>query len=193
MEKLTQAQRSNRSKETTRAAAPRHFAEHGYEATTIRAVAADAHIHPSMVMRYYGDKRTLFNAATDLDLSLPDLTTVPAQDRGRVAVAHFLDLWEGPAADDLLRILLTSAATNEVAAEQVRHILASQMQHMVAAVSPEPDTAAARAGLLATQILGLALCRYILRVPPVAGLERDTIIAMVGPVIQHYLSEPLNR
>src|ERR1700694_2348733 len=157
MQKLTQTQRSDRSKEAILVAARRQFAEHGYEATTIRSVAAEAQIHPSMVMRYYGDKRSLFIAATDLDLALPDLTVVPVEQRGRVMIEHFFELWEGPATNDRLRMLLISAATNEVAAEQVRRILASQMAQMVAAVAPEADTAPDRAGLIATQILGLAL------------------------------------
>jgi AcrR family transcriptional regulator len=192
MQKLTQTQRSDRSKEAILSAARRQFAEHGYEATTIRSVAAEAAIHPSMVMRYYGDKSTLFLAATDIDLALPDLTVVPLEQRGTVVIEHFFELWEGPAAKDRLRMLLVSAATNDVAAEQVRRILAAQMAQMVAAVAPDDHTAADRAGLIATQILGLALCRYVLRVPPVVGLDRQTIVAGVGPVIQHYLTTPLN-
>jgi AcrR family transcriptional regulator len=193
MQKLTKTQRSDRSKEAILAAARRQFAAQGYEATTIRSVAAEAQIHPSMVMRYYGDKRSLFIAATDIDLDLPDLMAVPVEQRGRVAIEHFFELWEGPAANDRLRMLLVSAATNDVAAEQVRRILAAQMAQMVAAVAPEADTAADRAGLIATQILGLALCRYVLQVPHVVNLDRRTIVASVGPVIQHYLTAPLTE
>jgi AcrR family transcriptional regulator len=155
-------------------------------------VAAEAAIHPSMVMRYYGDKRTLFLAATDIDLALPDLTGVSIEQRGTLVIEHFFELWEGPAAQDRLRMLLVSATTNDVAAEQVRRILAAQMAQVVAAVVPDAQTAADRAGLIATQILGLALCRYVLRVPPVAGLDRRTIVAAVAPVIQHYLTAPLS-
>lgn len=193
MEKLTQTQRSDRSKEAILVAARRQFAEQGYDATTIRSVAAEAGIHPSMVMRYYGDKQTLFLAATDIDLALPDLTAVPIEQRGTVAIEHFFELWEGPAANDRMRMLLVSAATNDVAAEQVRRILAAQMAQVVAAVVPDAHTAAERAGLIATQILGLALCRYILRVPPVVDLDRRTIVAAVAPVLQHYLTAPLSR
>jgi len=55
-------------------------------------------------------------------------------------------------------------------------------------LSREPRAAAAaRAGLIATQILGLALCRYVLRLPPVVGLKRPEIVRRIGATIQAYL------
>jgi len=172
-------------------AARARFAADGFERTTIRAVAADARIDPSMVMRYYGSKRGLFAAAADLDLELPNLAGVPADELGVAAVGHFLSRWEGDRSDDSLRILLASAATNATAARQMQDIFRAQLEPVVAAAGPhDPQAAAIRAGLVATQMLGLALCRYVLRLPPVAGLERDAIVRWLGPVIQRYLKDP---
>ncbi|HWE90480.1 MAG TPA: TetR family transcriptional regulator [Pseudonocardiaceae bacterium] len=192
MARLTQQERSRRTREAILVAARRQFAAQGFSQTTIRSVAAEAEIDPSMVMRYYGSKRDLFVAATDLDLALPDLASVPAGERGDVAIRHFLALWEGEAGDDLLRILLASASTDPEAADRVRAVLAAQLEKVVAAAVDDPATARARAALVATQILGLALCRYVLRLPAVTELSPDTIISGVGPVIDLLLTERLD-
>jgi AcrR family transcriptional regulator len=172
-------------------AAQARFAADGFERTTIRAVAADARIDPSMVMRYYGSKRGLFAAATDVDLELPDLSGVPADALGAAAVDHFLSRWEGERADDSLRILFASAATSATAAARMQEIFHAQLEPVVAAAGPhDPATAAVRAGLVATQMLGFALCRYVLRLRPVVDLERDDVLRWLAPVIQRYLTDP---
>ena len=108
--------RSDRTKAAILRAARERLAAHGYDRTTIRAVAADAGIDPSMVMRYFGNKAQLFDAALDIDLRLPDLTGVPV-DRAAAHVRSALPrpLGERPG-DDALLVLLRSAVTNEHAA-----------------------------------------------------------------------------
>src|ERR687890_791509 len=76
---------SPRSEQTMAAilgAARRRFAADGFERTTIRAIAAEAGIDPSMVMRYYGSKDGLFAAAAAVHLHLPDLAAVPRRRLG---------------------------------------------------------------------------------------------------------------
>jgi AcrR family transcriptional regulator len=180
--------RSDRTRAAILGAARERFAAHGYERTTIRAVAADAGIDPSMVMRYYGSKEQLFDAALAIDLRLPDLAGVAPTDLAPALVRHFLTLWEGAAADDVLLVVLRSAVTNERAALRVREIFATQVAPALApALGPGPDTAA-RAGLVATQLLGLALTRYLLRLPPVATLAPDDLTALLSPAIQAVLT-----
>ncbi len=163
-------------------AARERFAAAGYEGATIRAIAADAGIDPAMVMRYYGSKDKLFAATANFDLRFPDLSGVDRRDIGRALVSHFLDRWEG---DEALVILLRSSASNEEAAQRMQQIFVGQLEPMVATLVP--GDAAVRAGLISSQILGLALCRYILRLPPLVGMSRDEIVARVGPTISRYL------
>ncbi|MFC0038659.1 TetR/AcrR family transcriptional regulator [Actinomadura rayongensis] len=181
-----------RTSEETRgvilAAARSRFASDGYDRATIRAIAADARIDPSMVMRYFGSKQGLFAAAADLDLRLPDLAAAPRAEAGRVLAAHLLDLWDD---DEDLRILLRTAMTDEGVAERVRGVLAAQLVPAVAAVTPDPATAAPRAGMTASQALGFALCRHVLRLPPVVALTRDEAVAWLAPTFQRYLTGPL--
>jgi AcrR family transcriptional regulator len=141
-------------------------------------------------MRYYGSKAQLFAAAVDIDLRLPDLTSIPRRRLGTTLVAHFLQRWEGDPTDDALLILLRSAATDDVAADRMRAIFRDQLTPTVAALTGDVAEAAERAGLISTQMLGLALCRNILRLPPVAALAPETIVARIGPTIQRYLTGP---
>jgi AcrR family transcriptional regulator len=177
--------RSDATKAAILAAAREHFGKYGYQAATIRAIAASANIDPAMVMRYYRNKEGLFAAAAEFDLRLPDLDGVPRSAVGAALVQHFLERWEG---DEILTALLRSAVTNEAAAERLRTIFATQLGPLVARTSGEPRAAAAtRAGLIATQVLGLALCRYILKLPPVVGLKRQELVRRVGATVQAYL------
>jgi AcrR family transcriptional regulator len=172
-------------------AAQARFAADGYQRATIRAIAADAGIDPSMVMRYYGNKAELFATAVDIDLRLPDLATIPRRQLGTTLVAHFLSRWEDSPDSDALLLLLRSAATDQRAAERLRAIFRSQLAPAVRKLVDHPAEATERAGLVATQMLGLALCRAILRLPPVAGLDAAALAARIGPTIQRYLTGPL--
>ena len=98
-----------------------------------------------------------------------------------------LALWEGGPGDQGLAILLRSAVTNEEVAEKIRAVFAFQVAPALAAFG-DPATAAARAGLVVSQLFGLALCRYILRLPPVADMPHEEIVARLGPVIQMHLA-----
>jgi AcrR family transcriptional regulator len=183
--------RSEQTRAAILAAARRRFAADGFERTTIRAIAAEAGIDPLMVMRYYGSKDGLFGAAADLDLRLPDLAEVPRDDLGETLARHWVAMWEGDRSDELLIVLLRSAVTNEGAAEQLRTVFGSQVAKAVASVVDDPAEAPTRAGLVATQMLGLALCRHILRLPPVVALDIETLVAAVAETIQRYLTGPL--
>jgi len=164
------------------AAARERFAASGFERATIRAIAADANIDPSMVMRYFGNKNELFAAAADFNLHIPDLSDVDRDQVGERVVAHFMNRWEG---DEALIVLLRSSTTNPEAAQRMREIFASQL--LPATTKINPDAPARRAGLVATQVLGMALCRYVLQVPPVVAMSRDELIAWLGPTVQRYL------
>ncbi|MFJ6212004.1 TetR family transcriptional regulator [Streptomyces sp. NPDC092296] len=181
-----------RSSDATRAAilaaARTRFAADGYDRATIRAIAADARIDPAMVMRYFGSKEQLFAAAasvTEVDLRIPALAALPPDRIGAGVVAHFLARWEG---DEALQVMLRSAATNETAAERARDAFAGQVAPAVAALHRDPAEARARAALVATQLIGLAMCRYVLRLPPVVEMDREELVARFGPLVQAVLT-----
>jgi AcrR family transcriptional regulator len=179
--------KADQTKAVILAAARERFAESGYEAATIRAIAADANIDPSMVMRYFGNKEQLFAAAAEFDLRFPDLSELPPSELGAAMVSHFLARWED---DDALVVLLRSATTNADAAQRMADIFAGQLLPAISKLVP--DDAPRRAGLIATQVLGMALCRFVLRIPPVAAMSRAELVAWLGPTLQRYATEDVS-
>lgn len=179
--------RSDRSRAAILTAARERFAADGYERATIRAIAADARIDPAMVMRYYGSKEKLFAAAAEFDLQLPDLTGVDASAIGAALVRHFAERWDG---DETLTALLRAGVTHASAAERMREIFAAQLIPLITRLTGDASVAPTRAGLVASQVLGLALCRYVLAIPPVVALSADDLVAWLAPTVQRYLTAP---
>jgi AcrR family transcriptional regulator len=88
-----------------------------------------------------------------------------------------------------LPILLRSAASNETAAELMRQVFREQVVTMVQRLIPGED-AAERAALVSSLLLGVALSRYILKLPPLADLPAEQLVARVGGMIQRALPPP---
>jgi AcrR family transcriptional regulator len=179
-----------RSAATRRAileAARSAFAAHGYDQATIRSVAATAGVDPSMVMRYFGSKAGLFTAASTTRLQPPDLSAVPAGQRGEALVRHIVERWDDAASRDELMLLMRTAVTSDAVAEQLQTVLRQMIIGPVAALGA--SDADERGGFIATQLLGLALCRYILRQEPLASLPVARVVATVAPSVQRYLDE----
>ncbi|MFC7977698.1 TetR family transcriptional regulator [Streptomyces cinereoruber] len=180
--------RSDATRGAILSAARERFATDGYERATIRAIAKDANIDPSMVMRYYGNKEGLFAAAVAVDLRLPDMSGADRRrEAGRILVEHFLDMWED---NEVLTALLRVGAANRAGAERMQGVLRDQLLPVARQVCPDPEQVPARAALMASQLLGLALTRYVLRMPPAVELTRAEIVAWLAPTIQRYLTAP---
>ncbi|WP_182422052.1 TetR family transcriptional regulator [Aureimonas sp. ME7] len=182
---MTKSQpRSQATRERIAAAARLVFARVGYERATIRAIADEADIHASMVMRYHGSKEALFATAVPFDLRLPNLDEIPVDQRGVTLVRHFWDRWENGGEE--LPALLRAAVSQEAARARMTAIFEQQL---VAAISRtgDPATVPARAALIASQMLGLALTRYVLAFEPAQNLDRDFVAKHLGASIQAYL------
>jgi AcrR family transcriptional regulator len=182
--------KSDRTRSAILNAARAAFAETGFEGATIRDIARRAGADPALVMRYFENKEGLFARATAFDLRLPDLADVSADDLGARLVAHFLDLWESETSGGALTILLRSATSSREAADRVREIFAEQVESALKRAAP-PGEFAVRAALVASQLLGFALCRYILGLPPAANMPRERVIATLGPTVRRYLVGPI--
>jgi AcrR family transcriptional regulator len=182
--------RSQPTRDRILEAARQIFCEHGYDRATIRTIAAAASIHPSMVMRYYGSKEGLFAEAVKFDLDVPDLSEVPPEEIGRTLVRHALKRW---AADESeLPALLRISVTHEDARDRLETILREQVAPAIARACGT-RRATRCAALIATQMLGIAMTRYVLRLPIVTALSDRTIIDEVGPRIQAYIDGTQGR
>ena len=181
---MQKARKSDRTRAAILDAAQKLFAQHGHGRTTVRDIAAKASIDPALVIRYFGSKDELFVRAAAFDLRMPDLNKVKRSQIGDTLIRRFLELGEGFTG---MTVLLRSAASNDYAASRVRELFAAQVLPAFARVGSRAD-AAERAGLVASQLLGLALCRYILKIPPVAEMSTEEIVKHIGPTIQRYAS-----
>ena len=175
--------KSERTRAAIRHAARHLFTEHGFDRTTVREIAAAAETDAALVIRYFGSKEGLFSEVAEPDLQLPALAGGACERIGETLVGHFLEIWEGGGG---LPVLLRSAASNPAAAERLEAVFAGQVLPMVAATG-SPASAPQRAGLIASQLLGLALTRYVLRLPPAVSLSRELIVREVGATIQRYM------
>jgi AcrR family transcriptional regulator len=181
--------RERRDGQATRAAilemARAQFGDHGFERTTIRSVASAAGVDPALVMHYFGSKAGLFAAASRFEITFPDLTGVALDRVADVLLPMFIRAWgqQGP-----FLPLLRAAATNRGAADALLEVFVDQVAPALAAVAL--DHAAERAALVGSQLLGLAVARYILVVPPLAGMDDAQLIEWLRPVLAHYLADP---
>ena len=185
---MTKALRSQPTRDRILEAARRLFALEGYDRTTIRTVAAAAEINPSLVVRYYGSKEQLFAAAASFELEIPDLSQVPRAELGRTLVRHFIRRWDERGED--LPALLRVAVTHEQARQRLTELFRDQVAPALAKVCG-PEQLMQRAALVATQTMGLALTRYVLRFPPIVEVPNALLEKHLGATLQAYLTEPL--
>ncbi len=181
------------TREKILAAARAHFARSGFEAATVRGIAAEAHVDPSLVLHYFGSKQELFRASTDFPIDpavvIPTLIEPGIDGLGERLVRFFLDTWDSPAGRPMLA-LIRSVVTSDEAAALLREFVSREVLGRLAR-SLEVDEPRLRASLAASSLIGLAMVRYVVRVEPLASAPRDQIAALLGPAIQRYLSEPL--
>jgi AcrR family transcriptional regulator len=171
------------TKATILATAQSQFGDHGFERTTIRSVASAAGVDPALVMHYFGSKAELFAAASRFDVAFPDLSGVAPERVADVMLPMFVTVW-GPQGPFLP--LLRAAATNRVAANALLEVFVDRVAPALAAIVP--DRAADRAALVGSQVLGLAVARYILCIPALAGMDDADLIEWLRPVLAHYLT-----
>lgn len=184
--------KSDQTRAAILAAAEHLFARQGYERTTVRDVAERAQIDPALVIRYFGSKDGLFAQAARIELELPAPGALEPTQIGRALLEHFLEVWEGATRARGMAVLLRSAASNEVAAAKMRQAFQAQVMPFVAALG-DAASAPRRAGLVSTQLLGLAMCRYVLALPPVVALTRDELVELVAPTLQRYAAGARER
>ncbi len=166
-------------------AARARFGEHGYERTTLRAVAGDVGVDPAMVIRYFTNKEGLFAQAAAPDLRLPDLAGVPPEKLTETLLPHFFRVWEH---EGTFLPLLRAATSNPVAADALRTVFRTQIVPTISAIAP--DHPVERAAMLGAQILGLVVSRYILRTPVLIEMTDEQVMRWIDPVVVRYLVGP---
>ncbi|GII53432.1 TetR family transcriptional regulator [Planotetraspora thailandica] len=185
---------SPQTREAILDAAIEAFTQAGYAGTTIRGVARTAEVDPALVMHFFGNKDGLFDAAIrsgGLPLrELGDVLEGDVDGLGERLMRRYLSLWEHPEHGARLRAILSSAASSPAAAAMLTEFLTNEVLQPLAE-QLRGGEAETRGILAGSQLIGLGFARYVLKVPPLASLDHDQLVACVAPVIQRYLTGDL--
>src|SRR5215472_6535889 len=173
------------------AAAARRFAKAGYDATSMRQIAADAGVDPALVRRFFGGKEELFtevaSAAIDPSSVVTAVTTGPLDQAGERLIRHYLALLGTVDQPGPLLGVIRSAVTSEHAAHVLRRLLAERILGRVAEAL-HTGQGELRAALAASQLVGVAVARYAVKLAPLTAADDDCIAGWIAPVLQHYLT-----
>jgi AcrR family transcriptional regulator len=173
------------------AAARAAFGERGYGGASVRGIARDAGVDPALVHHYFGTKPGLFAAAMALpgDPSLiiaAALADGPREEMGERLARTFLGVWDHADRTPVLA-LLRSAVSHEDAATMFRQFVEEAVVGTVAAAIGGGEDARLRATLAASQLVGVALARYVVGIEPIASAPSEQLVARLAPVLQLHL------
>jgi AcrR family transcriptional regulator len=174
-------------------AARTSFAEKGFRGTTIRAVAASAGVDPALVHHYFGTKDDLFLAALQMpvdprELMAPVVAEGP-DGAGERLLRVFLSVWDDPDTQvqllAVVRSVLSADGTTLLKDGFIPVVVGPVLAQLV------KDRPEVRIPLVASQVVGLIVTRYVVALPPMADMPAEDVVARMGPVLQHYLTGDL--
>lgn len=171
-------------------AAAEEFTERGYEAASLRAVARRAGVDSALVHHYFEDKAELFAATLEAPLR-PDrvldvVLGAPKERIGETLVRYLLTQLEDEHAAGRMVLILRTVLSSGPGTRMVREFLTREVFSRLAAMA-EGDDAELRADLAASQVVGLMMTRYALKLQPIASASVDELARRVGPVLQWHL------
>jgi AcrR family transcriptional regulator len=179
------------SRDAVLAAAKKRFAAQGYGGTTLRSIAEDAHVDPAMVLYLFGSKLELFRESLRLIIDPQVLITALSEGEGDVGtrlVRVYLRIWESPDTGPSMVTMLQSATSNSDAHEAFRSFIQTYVLTGVSGVLGGDETARLRATLAATTLVGTAMLRYVMEIPPLATLPGDDLVRLLAPTVTRYLT-----
>lgn len=182
------------SREEILQAARDRFTRHGYKGATMRAIAGDAGVDPGLIRHFFGDKEGLFIAAMELPIDALRIVLTaldgPRGEWGEQLTRAYLSLWDQPATAGAMRAGVASAFGNEAALATLREFVMSTVMEGLRPRLPDDDPEL-RLATAVTHIVGIAMGRYILRVPPLVEHSFEELVALIAPSVQRYLTDPL--
>jgi AcrR family transcriptional regulator len=171
-------------------AARDEFAHHGWAGTTIRAIARAADVDPALVYHYFGSKEALLDAATDPPQrwleAVAKTWTTPVDELGAALLRLMLGAWADEQIGPVLRAVLLTAAHDETTREKLRRVVESSLMGVSQLGVDERDRHV-RSGLISSQIMGLALMRFVWKIEPIASMDDDEVLAAIAPNLQRYI------
>ena len=149
---------------------------------------------PALVPHYFGSKQELFVAVVELPfdpaVAIPAVLRGDADHAGERFAAFLLGMLDRPEARDRIIGLVRAAASEPNAARMVRDLISRQAMAAIAS-ELKVDDADIRANLVGSQVVGLLMARYIVKLEPLASLPAERVAAAIAPNLQRYLTGPL--
>ncbi|MDN5766038.1 MAG: TetR family transcriptional regulator [Humibacillus sp.] len=169
------------------------FAAKGYDRASLRGIARDAGVDPALVHHYFkGGKAELFAETLAVPINpaaLVERIITGDPDRlGWRVIETFLAVWDAPERRETLTALIRSSMTTDESARMLREYLGREVFGRIAAATGVSDPELGGA-LAASQVVGMAVMRYIVKVPALAEASNEQVVARLGPVLQHYLMD----
>ncbi len=178
------------TRELVLVAARRRFATYGYDASSLRAIASDAHVDAALLVHYFGTKEALFIAAVGLPGQLPevftDIVPLPKKQAAETLVRRYLDIIDSEHSRNTVLALVRSAVSSDKAASMLRKFLSDMLLDVIEQRQAN-GVPRLKASLIAAQLVGIAMVRHVLRLPPLAKASPDEIVDLVVPAIEQYL------
>lgn len=173
-----------------------HFLARGYEGATLRAIAAEADVDPSMVNYWFGGKEGLLRAVLEMIATpgqiLEAVLAREPEDLAPALLATALSLWDRPEVADSFRGMVLAASTGGEAEQVVREYLGHQLVGRIEQVIGGRD-AAQRTSAVAALMAGLFMTRYVLRIEPIASMEQREVVAAMSPPLRAALGQTARR
>jgi AcrR family transcriptional regulator len=182
------------AREAILAAARAAFARDAYAGASLRAIAREADVDPALISHYFGSKAGLFIAATDWPFDPADglhATIAGGRDEaGRRLAEFFFGTWSVPERRISVLGLLQTAFTDPTVAALLREFFVGEVfEPLLQRLGV--DQIPLRAGLLASQLHGIILSRYVLDVLSQEAIDDTTVIDAIAPTLQRYAVGPL--
>ncbi|MEU6250237.1 TetR family transcriptional regulator [Glycomyces sp. NPDC047010] len=179
-------------------AARRLFADEGFESVSMRRIAGEAGVDPSLIHHYFGSKDELFMAAIEIPFDpAPEVEAVlrdgSVEGAGGRLMHAFVTIWDGPHHEKLLAVVRTSLskpAMSFVLKQLFEHRIVKTVE---ATLGDQVDHIPVRANFIASQVFGLVVARYILKLEPIASLSEAELAATIGPTLDRYLTMPVSH
>jgi hypothetical protein len=109
---------------------------------------------------------------------------------GERLVRLVLGTWDAEDGRNVVVAQLQAAMSHETASRQLRTFLESEILGPLT-TALRCDRPQLRASLVAAQLIGLGIARHVLAFEPLASMDREDVIAVVGPQVQRSLTHRL--
>jgi len=173
------------------AAARTQFAAKGFAGASLRAIAREAGVDPSLISHYFGGKAPLLVATMELPVDpvakIESVVAGGVEGMAERLVRTFCDAWD-PHHEVFSALVRTTIAGDDPQAPMLqlaRNVLVSALADTI-----EGEDVELRATLVAAQLIGMATMRYVVRLDPVATASVDDLARWYAPAIQPLLSSP---